>query len=274
VSGTDVTIKYDEALERLEAVLDRRTINEPLTTLSEAVHDRPKRPASLGKVAFGFDSSVFMRLATHRRSADILDYLLRHDAPLILPGQTIQEFWNNQLSAMETVGTSLKKRFDALAAEAKKVDEQFGEFEKQMTDMLAVFQTQYGYIYDGDTKNSVAKMLSILQDRAFCAFVPRTRFNNLAQIRKRTRTPPGFKDSGDGDFFVWADFLFSMLTCGFDSTSGHFDHIVLLTNDRKADWSTNGTPHPVLTAEVDALFGVPFDLWDLETFSDAVSGVL
>jgi hypothetical protein len=274
VSGTNVDTEHDDALERLEAVLDRQVTMEPLAALTQAVNDHAEQQVDLGKVALGFDSSVFMRLATGRRSADILDYLPRHNAPLILPGQAIQEFWNNRLSVVLTVSTSLKRNFNQLATDVAKVDTRFGDFEEKMTAMLDSFDSQFGYIYDENTKNSVAKMLAILQDRASCTFVPRIRFSRIAELRKQTRTPPGFKDDGYGDFFLWADFLFGLLMCKSAGSESDFEKVVLLTNDSKPDWSTHGTPHPILSAEVYSLFNKPFDLWDLDTFVTEVERVL
>jgi hypothetical protein len=50
-----------------------------------------------------------------------------------------------------------------------------------------------------------------------------------------------------------------------------YEHAVIVTNDRKPDWSRGNTAHPVLTAEVQALVGVSFDLWTLDRLSDAIS---
>jgi len=272
MSGTSIDPATKDALERLEAVLDRRIEIAAIVALANAVNGRLRKPPNVKRVAIGVDSSVFMRMATDRRSADILDYLPRHEAPLIIPGQVIQEFWNNQLRVVETVSDAVKRRFDALAVEMRKVDAGFGDFEQHMLEMLGRFQSEYGYVYDENTRNNVAKMLAILQDGAFCTFVPRTDFSRLAESRKRTRTPPGFKDDMDGDFFVWADFLFGLLVCA--SRGESFEQVVLLTNDRKVDWSAAGTPHPLLSAEVDALFGVPFDLWTLDEFAGEIAGAV
>lgn len=272
--GTKVAAAPVDALDRLEALLDRRLPIDPVNALRSALNYGHHQQVELGKIAIGIDSSVFLRLATHPKSADILDYLPLHSAPLILPGQAIQEFWNNRLSVVQTVSSSVKKNFDQLAKDARRVDAQFDEFEQHISGMLQDFESRFGYIYDENTRNSVAKMLDILKDQAYCYFVPRNRFQPIAQIRNRTMTPPGFKDNGDGDFFVWADFLLGLLMCTASEKSASFDKVVLLTIDQKPDWSTHGTPHPILTAEVHALFGAPFDLWTLEEFVSEVQQVV
>lgn len=274
MSGTDITAKHEDALEQLEAILDRKVALEAVSALADAVLEQPGQPADLSKVAFGFDSGVFMRLATHRRSADILDYLLQHESPLIIPGQAIQEFWNNHLNVVDSVPSSIKKKFDQLAQAASKVDAQFADFEHKTKAMLSDFQSQFGYVYDENTRRNLAKTFSILRESAHCSYVPRTRFGATAEMRKRTKTPPGFKDGGDGDFFVWADFLFGLLTCGSEGERGNFEHVVLLTGDEKLDWSSKGTPHPVLSAEIRTLFGVSLNLWTLDRFAAEVDRVL
>jgi hypothetical protein len=271
VSGTDGKAVRADALERLEELLDRRAPIDPLDALISALDYPLQDQVELGKIALGIDSSVFLRLATHPKSADILDYLPLHKAPIILPGQAIQEFWNNRLSVVQTVSSSIKKNFDQLAKDAKRVDAQFEEFESSITKMLEEFESKFGYIYDENTANSVSKMLEILKDQACCCFAPRDRFSKIAEIRKHTMTPPGFKDSGHGDFFIWADFLLGLLTCSQnDSDKPSFDKVVMLTNDQKPDWSTRGTPHPIMIAEIRALFAAPFDLWNLDTFVSQV----
>jgi hypothetical protein len=275
MSGTDEEAKRSEILERLEELLDRKVPIDALDALRSALDYPLQDQVELNRVALGIDSNVFMRLAANPKSADILDYLPLHGAPIILPGQAIQEFWNNRLTAVQTVSSSVKKDFDQLTKSAIKVDAQFGDFQANVTSMLDNFESEFGYIYDENTTNNISKMLEILEDQAHCYFVPRNRFCKFAEVRKLTMTPPGYKDSGHGDFFIWTDFLFGLLTCvqngGEKST---FDKVVILTNEKKPDWSIRGTPHPILIAEIHALFGTSFDLWDLDTFGSQVQQAL
>ena len=103
---------------RLLSLLDRRSSIDPLKALVSAMGSTSaKRDTRLSEIAIGLDSSVFLRLG-QRAGADIVDYLdAEHPAPIILPGQAIQEFWNNQLSVVDTISTSLKKKYDALRSE-------------------------------------------------------------------------------------------------------------------------------------------------------------
>jgi hypothetical protein len=46
---------------------------------------------------------------------------------------------------------------------------------------------------------------------------------------------------------------------------------VLVTDDRKIDWSRSGMAHPILVDEVKALVGVPFEIWNLEKLADEIT---
>jgi hypothetical protein len=257
-------------LAKLESVLDRKTPVNSLDALSSAMRPKAKEANDLNKIAFGLDSSVFLKLGSHKQSADIVDYLdTRHSGPLILPGQAVQEFWNNQLAAVETVATGLKKKFDALKLDASKVDVNFGDYSEKMQSLLDSFSSEYGYVYDEATLRSTSNILDVLKKKAFLSYVPRTRFSDIAITRKRTKTPPGFKDDGDGDFYIWIEFLGGLMQA--KDSGQNFQHAVILTNDQKIDWSRAGIAHPVLTAEVAKLVDVTFEVWTVDQFYAAIT---
>lgn len=256
---------------RLLSLLDRRSSIDPLKALVSAMGSTSaKRDTRLSEIAIGLDSSVFLRLG-QRAGADIVDYLdAEHPAPIILPGQAIQEFWNNQLSVVDTISTSLKKKYDALRSELVKVDNNFGDFCARMERLLDDFEAQYGFIYDESTKRTAVKLLETLQRKAIVPYVSRSIFHDVAANRKRTRTPPGFEDNRDGDFFIWADFLSGLLQS--KAQGRQFSHAIIVTHDKKIDWSRAGTAHPVLVAEVSALVDVSFELWDIQRLTSAIEG--
>src|SRR5579862_125762 len=132
-------------------VLTRRTSGDALSALMLALRaDAPV--VGLMQTAIGFDSSSFLRLGSHRKSEDILDYLRsKHTAPLVLPGQAIQEFWNNQLQAVDTVTANLQKKFDGFQNELKKVDPNFGLYADKINQLLDEFRAEHGHVYDAAT---------------------------------------------------------------------------------------------------------------------------
>jgi hypothetical protein len=111
-------------------------------------------------------------------------------------------------------------------------------------------------------------VLEMLQKRALVPYAPRLRFREIAAQRKRTKTPPRFKDDGDGDFFIWVDFLNGLQQAR--AKSQEFDHVVLVSHDQKLDWSRAGIAHPILVAEVRSLFDVPFEIWTIQKLADEI----
>jgi len=254
--------------DRLLELLDRRAAVDSLGALVSALSTTTASAANLDSLAIGIDASVFLRLG-QRTAIDIVDYLdAEHSGPLVLPGQAVQEFWNNQLAVVETIATSLRKKFEALKADASKVDGNFGEFSARIESLLEEFENQYGFVYDEATKRNAIKLLETLQRKATVSYVPRSTFLDVAANRKRTRTPPGFEDGRDGDFFIWADFLYGLMQLR--SRGAEFNRVVLVTNDKKIDWSRSGVPHPVLAAEIRALFDATFELWDVKQLAKAI----
>lgn len=259
-----------DKLNSLEELLDRRTPIRAVEALKQSIVRATSPARSLEAAAVGLDASVFLKLTSHPKRDDIVDYLgTRLEGPLILPGQAIQEFWNNQLAAISTLGDGLKRKFEALRVEAKKLDSSFIVYADRMDDLLNEFSDEYGFAYDPATLRSMITVLDVLERKAFVPFVPRVRFHNIAITRKRTKTPPGFKDDGDGDFYTWADFLLGLLEAR--EKGNRFDHAIIVTNDRKIDWSRDGTAHPILRAEIGQLLGVTFELWTIDQLARAVS---
>jgi hypothetical protein len=245
--------------ERLFSVLDRQAKCDPLSALVSAIRPVEAAVISLADTAIGLDANVFLRLAGHPKSADVVDYLSSgHTAPLILPGQAIQEFWNNQLQVVDTVSATLKKQFEAFKSAIAKAGVSFGDL-SQIELLLDQFNVEHGHLYDEATVRKTLILLELLAKRALVPYAPRLRYQEIARLRKRTRTPPGFKDDGDGDFFIWIDLLTGLQQAQADGQK--FSRAVFVSLDKKIDWSRAGIAHPILVAEVKALLDVPFEIW-------------
>ncbi|MGJ3232691.1 MAG: PIN-like domain-containing protein [Oceanicaulis sp.] len=109
----------------------------------------------------------------------------------------------------------------------------------------------------------VGRRSSVIGERAFVRFAPRNVFLEIASHRNATKTPPGFKDDGDGDFFVWVDLLYSIKVL---SAEYSFSSVLLVTNEKKKDWTRDGIIHPVMRAEVKALINKPIRLLGFPDF--------
>ena len=273
-SGTENGKAQFEAAEALQhhqliQLLDRQTSVQALDALVAALRPTPNDVA-LERTAIGLDANVFLRLGNHAKGEDIVDYLsARHAAPLILPGQAIQEFWNNQLHAVDTVSSGLKKRFDVLKADFGKVDKNFGDYASQIEALLDQFSIDHGHVYEEGTVRKTLNLLEMLQKRAIVPYAPRLHFCEIAAQRKRTKTPPGFKDDGDGDFFIWVDLLKGLQQARHQGPP--FERVALVSQDQKHDWSRAGVAHPILVAEVQALFGVSFEIWTIDKLAAEIA---
>ncbi len=79
----------DPALQKVIDVLDRRVGIPALEALVSAVKGSNIEVA-LATSAIAIDANVFLRIPSHRKSSDIMDYLTGvHQNPLVVPGQTI-----------------------------------------------------------------------------------------------------------------------------------------------------------------------------------------
>ena len=98
---------------------------------------------------------------------------------------------------------------------------------------------------------------------------PRAPFQEIGALRKRTRTPPGFRDDGDGDFFIWVDLLTGLLDA--QVRGDKYGRVALVSLDKKVDWSRAGIAHPILVAEVRTLLNVPFEIWTIDKLATEIA---
>lgn len=251
-----------DPLDDILQLFRRQRQVDGLSALIEALASDVDK-SNLGETAIALDANVFLRVSTHPKSALVIDYLAgQHSAPVVLPGQAVQEFWNNQIDAVDTVATKLKKSFDNLKAQIDKVPDELSDFTTRMSALLDEFSEKHGHIYEAATITKTSEFLTILKGKAIVPYCPRPWIHAIASHRKSTKTPPGFKDQGDGDFFIWADLLYGLRKLQLEGEE--FSKVVLVTNDAKADWSREGRAHPILAAEMSALLGVKFETWNLD----------
>lgn len=260
-----------KALRLVQRVLNR---DDPISALSElrrgVAPDKQARVDSSLPFAIGFDTNAIFRLGIGARGPDAVDYLVSaHKGPVIVPGQTIQEVWNNSLSAVLPQAKVVRKKLEELEVEMQKVDQHLGSEGAAVREAISDLVTTRGDWMDPASLSTFETTLDSLLKAGETSYVPREQFAALARIRKDTKTPPGFEDPGLGDFFVWADFLF-----GLARETRPFAGAVLVTNDTKKDWSRNGVAHPILVAEAEAVAKVPFALWTLPQLWDFSSSVI
>lgn len=249
-------------------VLDRRKEIQALQMLAQAVKGATADIA-LANSAIVLDANVFLRIPSHRKSSDIMDYLMGpHEKPVVVPGQVIQEFWNNQLSAIDTVYKSVSKKHGEMSREIDKFKQSGVSGVDSVANALESFRESNEHIFEPELTTKTSAFLERLTERAIVPFAPRAALTEIAANRKKAKTPPGFKDEGDGDFLVWVDLLWGLLNA--KKGGAEFDNVILLSHDSKVDWSRGKTAHPILTAELKALLDAHFEIWTLDQLANAI----
>lgn len=268
--GTDsgARAQHEDGQDAVFRVLNREVPIAALDALVAAL-DPSEEEWPVSSTAIALDTNVLLRLAGHRNGEDIIDYLVsEHEAPIVLPGQVITEFWNNQLAAVETIAEGLKTDFNRFKRRVQGIDEEFKRFCDDIKEILENFENEHGNVYSGATVRRTRSLLNSVQERAIVPFVNRIRFEELAKHRYRTKTPPGFEDARHSDFFVWADFLLGLsIACSRDV---RYERAVFVTNEKKTDWIRTDIAHPVLTAEARAVSGGPFAIWSLDKLAKRI----
>ena len=218
--------------------------------------------------AIGFDTNALFRIASNKKSAAIIDGLEASRLPLVVPGQVLQEFWNNKVTGLPTLSGTVASGLDKIEKELESMTDTFGlgEALSEVTTALNKFTKTHKGLVSSSLTASLRSLFEMLDARSTIAYVPRQEFAVLGQARFSTKTPPGFKDSNSlGDFFVWADFLLGLCTAGLDQmpsgTTDGKDIVIFVTEDRKVDWEVRGYVHPVLEGEVERLTGSALQLW-------------
>ncbi|MDY3666484.1 MAG: PIN-like domain-containing protein [Schaalia hyovaginalis] len=254
------------------AVLDLLSRKMPVDALSHLIgalqHKTPDID-NFSEWAIGFDANVLLNLAKGRRGADLIDYLRSvHRGPVILPSQAVQEFWNSRIYSVSGLADNVRSNFTSLENLVNQIDPAFSGFKTKLEPILREFESEFGHVLDERTAGEIDALLAALEECSLRAEVDRSSLYPIARQRKLAKTPPGFKDEGDGDFLIWADFLLC-LQMAMDERP-EFPAAALVTDDTKKDWSTKGTPNPILTAEVHTLVGVPFFTLTLTQFNSRV----
>lgn len=223
-------------------------------------------------IAFGIDTNALLQMARRAKMIDsAVDFLNnRKDKPVILPGQVMQEFWNNKVGNAKVTSRHLWEKFNDFKDYVEDQKENFESYIDDIEQILNRFESEYSGIYSESIIGDVKDLLSKLDNNISVHFCPRREFYDVAAHRRRTKTPPGFEDKRDtdGDFYVWLDFLYGLMK---ESEKGKdFNRIVFVTNEKKADWVSGEAAHPILVSEVRAIFGKPFEIWNCNKFLDVV----
>ena len=114
----DADLDAGSDFTRLIKVLNREENIDALSPLIAAIGDEAEE-IEFSNTAIGIDTNILLKLSKRKEAEDVFDYLgSNHQPPLILPGQAVQEFWNNQLNAIQTRADKLARKFEGAITES------------------------------------------------------------------------------------------------------------------------------------------------------------
>jgi hypothetical protein len=273
--SADLRMAFPEAVSLVFNCLDQGADDSAwLPTM--ALHATDNLPRDVA--AIGLDTNILKILRRAPLTTDnLLTFIGEKSVPLIIPGQSAQEYWNNHGAIVRDIDgvykavEDLTKKVSGLSVSdsQREAVEQI----KASIELLAV------EMHDSRRpellEDSVTFWENILPQAIVCN-VPRSSFATLAQVRFAAKTAPGFSDTKKatqnlGDFFVWADFLLGVLRADLQPLGEQSERIVFVTDDDKPDWKASGKPHPVLIGELMRLTGRHLQIMGSKDFQSMIS---
>ncbi|WP_217582923.1 PIN-like domain-containing protein [Microbacterium sp. GbtcB4] len=212
-------------------------------------------PTSLMEIAaIGIDTNVLKALRKDLPAAEQLFLTLgASGVRLIVPSQTLTEYWNNHQLFAEEEGSGFRGDLTSLKTRLERAN--FSGFGSEVLDDIASLVDRVaGDLEDPKSPAYFQKSVDLVKTMLASAVVPhvsRSRFADLGAVRLFSKFPPGFADEKDkaaasgGDFFVWCDFL---LGCMLGQPTPR-DRYLWVTNEAKRDWKTSAHGHPSLVEE-------------------------
>lgn len=266
--GMDSCQSEVDALRELELLIGR---SKPLNTIEQILNATQMTNSNvkdLDNAIVCLDTNIFFHLANSGRRVQVVDYLAsQFEGPIIVSGQAMQEVWNNYLSGVDTIAENIRKNLEGLSGVVESLETGFSDYKRRFEELLREFRDDFGHLHRDGVKDHIRKLLDFLRGRATFCEVPRSIFEKYYRVRKETKTPPGFKDRGAGDYYVWLDFLYGMKLAKNDGQN--FRRSILITDDRKPDWVRGGVPHPTLSAECSSYVGSVLEIHSLRWLEEA-----
>lgn len=152
-----------QAQQDLENVLTRSSSIDPVTPLIASL-DVEADEVDLDRVAIGFDTNALLRVVGHRKSYEVIDYFGRaRNAPTILPGQSVQEFWNNQSKGYGSVANKIRADFANLSRTIQSIDDRFDDFSLRFDELFSQFRGSFENVFDEDEQRSTKEFFENLR---------------------------------------------------------------------------------------------------------------
>lgn len=258
----------DIAAEKIYGVLSREREVESYKYLLKGLRAKHKN-SQLKDSIIGFDTNVLLRLAGHKMYPTIVDFLsVERNGKVVIPGQSIQEFWSNIYSIKKQDKHKVIKELDNLESKIKSLGPAFDDSFLSYSAVASQIKNDLNNYHNKNISKKFIEFFESLSEKAVVDYAPRDLFHQIAQNRAHNKTPPGYMDNSHSDFYVWLDFLYS----SFNLVSKHdIEAAYFITNEQKEDWLCEGTLHPVLQAEYHAICDIDIRCLSLDMFAQLIS---
>ncbi|TPG14029.1 hypothetical protein EAH86_17645 [Pedococcus bigeumensis] len=180
---------------------------------------------------------------------------------LIMPGQTVIEFWNNHKTfakedwnQINSDVAKLNKKLDDMGA-LPLADQRIQGIQTTIAEIVTELQESTA----PDFLQRSEQVMETLLEYAVQPMVSRAAFHDVGLVRLRSKVPPGFADAAEkgelslGDFFGWCDFMLGALSLQADSQPS--PRFLFVTEETKPDWRTGISAHPQLVHEFQHVTG-------------------
>ncbi|MGJ3232983.1 MAG: PIN-like domain-containing protein [Oceanicaulis sp.] len=142
------------AAEAVKAVMERRVEVPVLGAFLESL-DEQSQVSPVEEALICFDTNVLLDWAGSG-STNVTDYLSSvHKYPIVIPGQVLQEFWNNQFSAIQSTPREVKKKFDDFAQAIENIDGSLEWGREGVERALSHLSERYPYLLSGRAAKNV-----------------------------------------------------------------------------------------------------------------------
>lgn len=230
-------------------------------------------------LAIGLDTNVLKRLRHDAIWAERMALALQlQSVALIIPGQVVNEYWNNHRVFAGEDWASFGNDFKRLAGKLDGISlrRQGDAIVEEIQILISGMSDELDSERSPDYLEKSRALMEVLLAASIKPMASRLRFSELASARSLSRTPPGFADeksksASHGDFYVWIDYLLGVILL--DSPSDR-PHCIWVTDDSKPDWKTGTDGHPALLEEFQYVTGHSLSIISSKDFRQQVEDVL
>ena len=97
------------------------------------------------------------------------------------------------MGALPAVADKLARDLDNVTKTIEKIEPGLPGLKEGAADLVENFKSEFGHVLDPTARRELVNLLERLKDKAIRSQVSHAAFADLAALRKRAKTPPGFE---------------------------------------------------------------------------------